>query len=98
MTFTAKVISTQDWGARSPRNRARRTNPKYVVIHHTASQNPPNNPSKGTEAGATQYARDIQKFHMDVRGWSDSGHNFLNTTTGILLEGRHGTFLLDSIK
>lgn len=96
MPFTATVISTQDWGARPPRNRAARTNPKYIVIHHTASQNPPNHASKGTEAGAKKYARDIQKFHMDVNGWSDSGHNFLNTTAGILLEGRHGT--LDAVK
>lgn len=28
---------------------------------------------------------------MDDNGWSDSGHNFLNTTAGILLEGRHGS-------
>lgn len=96
MLFTAQVISTQDWSARPPRNRSARTNPKYIVIHHTASQNPPNHASQGTEPGAKQYARDIQKFHMDVRGWSDSGHNFLNTTAGILLEGRHGT--LDAVK
>ena len=96
MLFTATVISTQDWNARPPRNRAPRTNPQYVVIHHTASQNPPNHPSQGTETGAKQYAREIQNYHMDVKGWSDSGHNFLNTTAGILLEGRHGT--LDAVK
>jgi peptidoglycan hydrolase-like protein with peptidoglycan-binding domain len=33
---------------------------------------------------------------MDGFGWIDSGHNFLNTTGGFLLEGRHGT--LDAIK
>ena len=96
MPFTATVIPTQDWGARSPRNKAARTNPKYIVIHHTASQNPPHHPSQGTEAGAKKYAHKIQNYHMDVNGWSDSGHNFLNTTAGILLEGRHGT--LDAVK
>jgi hypothetical protein len=98
MSFTAKVISTKDWGARSSRNNIKfsRTNPKFIIIHHTASLNPPNHASKGTEAGAKKYARDIQKFHMDTNGWSDSGHNFLNTTAGILLEGRHGT--LDAVK
>ncbi len=96
MPFNANVISTQDWGARSPRHRSARTNPKYIVIHHTASPNPPNHASKGTEEGAKQYARNIQNFHMDSNGWSDSGHNFLNTTAGILLEGRHGT--LDAVK
>ncbi len=98
MSFTANVISTSDWGARPTRNnvRFRRTSPKYIVIHHTASPNPPNHQSQGTEAGAKQYARQIQNFHMDVNGWSDSGHNFLNTTAGILLEGRQGT--LDAVK
>jgi N-acetyl-anhydromuramyl-L-alanine amidase AmpD len=33
---------------------------------------------------------------MDERGWSDSGHNFLNTTGGFVLEGRHGS--LDAVK
>jgi hypothetical protein len=98
MLFTAKVISTQDWSASSPRDKTQfsRTNPKYIVIHHTASQNPPNHVSQGTETGAKQFARDIQNFHMKKNGWSDSGHNFLNTTAGILLEGRHGT--LDAVK
>ncbi|MEM7592514.1 MAG: N-acetylmuramoyl-L-alanine amidase [Cyanobacteria bacterium P01_A01_bin.83] len=105
MSFTAKVISTKDWGARPTKNnvRFRRTNPRYIVIHHTASANPPDHASKGTEAGAKQYARNIQTFHMNEpnsrprgNGWSDSGHNFLNTTAGILLEGRHGT--LDAVK
>ena len=86
MLFTAKVISTQDWDAKPPRNRSARTNPKYIVIHHTASPNPPDHASGGTEIGAKQYARNIQQDHLG-RGWSDSGHNFLNTTAGILLEG-----------
>lgn len=95
MPFTANVITTNQWGAISA-GPFEKTNPKFIVIHHTANQNPPNDPSKGTEQGGKQLARDIQKFHMNSNGWSDSGHNFLNTTGGILLEGRHGT--LDAVK
>ena len=95
MPFTAKVITTNEWGSR-PAGPFDKTVPKFIVIHHTDNQNPPNDSSKGTIDGAKQLARDIQKFHMDSRGWSDSGHNFLNTTGGILLEGRHGT--LDAVK
>lgn len=99
MPFTAKVVTTAAWGARPPasgRFPFRRTNPLYVIVHHTDNQNPPNDPSRGTSEGAIELARNIQKFHMDVNGWSDSGHNFLNTTGGFILEGRHGS--LDAVK
>lgn len=99
MPFTAKVVTTAAWGARPPapgRFPFRRTNPLYVIVHHTDNQNPPNDPSRGTSEGAMQLARNIQKFHMDVNGWSDSGHNFLNTTGGFILEARHGS--LDAVK
>ena len=99
MPFTAKVVTTAAWGARPPapgRFPFPRTIPRYVLVHHTDNQNPPNDPSRGTSEGAMQLARNIQKFHMDVKGWSDSGHNFLNTTGGFILEGRHGS--LDAVK
>jgi hypothetical protein len=41
------------------------------------------------------FARSIQNDHFK-RGWSDSGHNFLNTTGGFVLEGRTGT--VDALK
>jgi Putative peptidoglycan binding domain/N-acetylmuramoyl-L-alanine amidase len=90
MSFTAQVVTTDKWGARQA-GPFSKTVPRYIVIHHTDNKNPPNDPSKGTKEGAKQLAQDIQRFHMDSRGWSDSGHNFLNTTGGIILEGRHGS-------
>lgn len=40
-------------------------------------------------AGPTsQTPRQIQNFHMDVRGWSDVGYNFLVDTDGTAYEGR----------
>jgi hypothetical protein len=91
MSFTAKVVTTAEWGARSAKATFARTVPRYVIVHHTDNQNPPEDPSQGTIEGAIRFARNIQKAHMDGNGWSDSGHNFLNTTGGLILEGRHGS-------
>lgn len=96
MPFTASVISAREWGARPPREWSEQTIPQYIIIHHTATPNSPNDVSRGTSAGAKEFARSIQKSHMDGFGWIDSGHNFLNTTGGILLEGRQGS--LNAIK
>lgn len=99
MPFTAKVITTSEWGARAPKAGAfpfKKTVPLYVIVHNTENPNPPNDPSGGTLEGALNFARNIQDCHMDENGWSDSGHNFLNTTGGFILEGRHGS--LDAVK
>lgn len=99
MPFTAKVITTAEWGARTPKAGTfpfKRTVPRYVVVHHTDNQNPPNDPSRGTIEGGIRLARNIQTSHMNGNDWSDSGHNFLNTTGGFILEGRHGS--LEAVK
>ena len=99
MPFTAKVVTAAEWGARPPEPGTfpfQRTIPRYVIVHHTDNPNPPNDASRGTIEGALRLARNIQTSHMDERGWSDSGHNFLNTTGGFVLEGRHGS--LDAVK
>ncbi|GEM_PF-956568 len=91
MPFTASVISAANWGAVPPKELPEETIPKLIIIHHTDTPNPPNALSKGTLDGGKQLARNIQKFHMETKGWNDSGHNFLNTIGGFLLEGRQGT-------
>lgn len=96
MPFTASVISAKEWGARPPKQWPDQTIPKYVIIHHTATPNPPNDLSQGTLSGAKNLAKSIQTAHMDGFGWNDSGHNFLNTTGGFLLEGRQGS--LNAVK
>jgi hypothetical protein len=96
MPFTAKVVTAAEWGARPARISFARTVPRYVIVHNTDNPNPPNDASKGTIEGALRLARNIQMFHMDDNLWSDSGHNFLNTTGGFILEGRHGS--LDAVK
>lgn len=99
MAFKLRVITTEEWGAKAPRNAPfARTIPQYIVVHHVDSPNPPNDSSRRTEDGAKRLARSIQHFHMTApdRRWNDTGQNFLNTTGGFLLEGRHGT--LDAVK
>ncbi|MBD1806700.1 N-acetylmuramoyl-L-alanine amidase [Microcoleus sp. FACHB-SPT15] len=91
MSFTASVITAKDWGAKPPKQWSEITRPQYIIIHHTATPNPPNDASKGTLTGAKEFAKSVQKAHMDGFGWVDSGHNFLNTTSGFLLEGRQGS-------
>jgi hypothetical protein len=74
MPFIAKVVTTAEWGSRPPDSENfpfPRTIPRYVVVHHTNNQNPPNDPSRGTIEGAIQLARNIQKFHMDDNPWAD---------------------------
>ncbi len=96
MPFTATVISAKDWGAVPPREWPEETRPQSVIVHHTATPNPPNDLSSGTSAGAKEFAQSLQSAHMNGFGWNDSGHNFLNTTGGFLLEGRQGS--LDAVK
>jgi N-acetylmuramoyl-L-alanine amidase len=97
MAFTATVITCDQWKAAPAKVAAfRRTTPSWVVVHHTAYPNPPNDRSQRTIEGAMALAREIQHDHMFSRGWYDTGQNFLNSSAGILLEGRHGS--LDAVK
>ncbi len=96
MPFTANVISAKEWGARPPKEWPDETRPQYIVVHHTDTPNAPRDVSRGTLAGAKEFARSIQRTHMSEFGWNDSGHNFLNTTGGVLLEGRQGS--LNAVK
>lgn len=91
MPFDFHVVRTEDWGARPPAYAFEEQIPRFIVIHHTVTPNPPDDVSERTLDGAKALAGRIQADHMDRRGWADSGHNFLNTTGGFVVEGRHGT-------
>lgn len=82
-----KIYRTAEWQARPPRAYARRSTPTLIVIHHTATR-PSKDRSLETAAGL---ARAIQRHHMDSNGWDDSGHNFLVSVQGYVMEGRHGS-------
>ncbi|GAA1464133.1 N-acetylmuramoyl-L-alanine amidase [Nocardiopsis exhalans] len=71
------IIGRSGWGARPPTDRttvawADRTG---FAVHYSAG--PP-----------TQTPGQIQDFHMDDRGWSDVGYNFLVNRDGTVFEGR----------
>lgn len=85
-----KLITCPQWGARKPKSGLRTVGmAQRIIIHHTAGHHAEiSNPTNESQAEAERYARDIQRFHMDGRGWTDSGHNFLVCRSGHILQGR----------
>jgi hypothetical protein len=71
------IITRSDWGARSPRSQATTTWAQRTefVVHYS-------------EGPTTDTPRQIQDFHMDTRGWSDIGYNFLVDVQGRIYQGR----------
>lgn len=92
-----RIIPCEEWHARPPKQRiALVGKPNKALFHHTAGHVP--NLSAGETYGeACAYARVIQNIHMAKGGLGapdggiDSGHNFLVTRGGYILEGRHGS-------
>lgn len=73
----ATIISRAKWGARSPNGRDTTTWSQRTgfVVHHSGADD-------------DQTVKQIQNFHMDTRGWSDIGYNFLVDKHGNIYEGR----------
>jgi hypothetical protein len=82
------IYGTADWGAREPSGAIVVENhkPTYIVVHHTVD---PGNGTDYSKEHAFQISRDIQNFHMDTRGWIDTGQQFTNSRGGFVTEGRH---------
>ena len=57
---------------------------KMAVVHHTASTN------SYSPSQVPGILRSTQAYHMDARGWSDIGYNFLVDRFGGIWEGRGG--------
>jgi hypothetical protein len=83
-----RVVPCKEWGAVAATRRVTRVGkPTKIIFHHT----------DGHTAGKTldqakAYARSIQHDHMHRNpAFIDSGHNFLVTRAGHILEGRHGS-------
>ena len=81
------IIDCDAWGARpsSADVNVVSQRPVKILVHHTATANVPD---LGRPA-ADLLARMIQQFHMDRRGWLDSGQHFTISRGGFVLEGRH---------
>ncbi|RZQ61867.1 N-acetylmuramoyl-L-alanine amidase [Amycolatopsis suaedae] len=76
------------WKARPPRGAITVENhkPTYIVVHHTVE---PGNSNDFSKEHAFEISRAIQNFHMDTRGWIDTGQQFTNSRGGHITEGRH---------
>ncbi|CAH1101152.1 unnamed protein product [Psylliodes chrysocephalus] len=78
------IISRQAWGAKAAKSKQNfaQNPPPYVVIHHSET------PSCTTSDSCTRRVKNIQDFHINSRGWSDIGYNFLIGGDGNVYEGR----------
>ncbi|MFL6120264.1 N-acetylmuramoyl-L-alanine amidase [Actinophytocola sp.] len=82
-----RIYTCAEWGARPANGTITVLNrkPTYIVVHHTAGANS----TDYSLAHAYQNSRDIQNFHMDGRGWIDTGQQLTNSRGGFVTEGRH---------
>ena len=84
------LITCPQWHARQPRSPIQVIGrSSEVIFHHTAGHHREiSGPQNESFEEACRYAQDIQHLHMDINGWQDSGHNFLVTRGGQILQGR----------
>jgi hypothetical protein len=86
---TPKVYPRDDWNAvaakRAPKILDRA--PDHIIVHHTASPNA----SDTSRAHAFALSRQIQRFHMETRGWDDIGEQLTISRGGYVMEGRTGS-------
>lgn len=80
------IVDCDGWGARPNSRIVNVVNqrPVKILVHHTATPNV----DDLSRAAADRLARGIQDFHMDRRGWLDSGQHFTISRGGFVLEGR----------
>lgn len=84
--MSVNIISRSEWGAR-PWNGS----PAYVPLSSRTEffihwfGGVPNNPT------GTALAREVERLHMDGRGWAGVGYNFIVDQDGVIYEGRGWT-------
>ena len=81
------TIDCGGWGARANREIVPVWNqkPVKILVHHTATPNQ----ADVSQGAAFGLSRSIQNFHMDRRGWLDTGQHFTVSRGGFAMEGRH---------
>ncbi|GAA5118687.1 N-acetylmuramoyl-L-alanine amidase [Haloechinothrix salitolerans] len=82
------IYGTAEWEARPPSADIVVVDhpPTYIVVHHTVE---PGNTDDLSREHAFEISRAIQNFHMDSRGWIDTGQQFTISRGGHITEGRH---------
>jgi hypothetical protein len=89
-----RIVPCDEWGALAPTARITRVGrPGKIIFHHTDGHHAELDHQPGdTLEEAIAFARAIQRDHMHRHpAYIDSGHNFLVTRSGHILEGRHGS-------
>jgi len=86
-TAAPPITDCAGWGARVNSEIVPVWNqkPVKILVHHTATPNQ----ADVSQGAAFTLARSIQNFHMDRRGWLDTGQHFTVTRGGFAMEGRH---------
>jgi N-acetyl-anhydromuramyl-L-alanine amidase AmpD len=81
------IIDCAGWGAHPSRVPVTvwDQQPLRIIVHHTATANV----GDFSRGAAEHLARAVQDFHMDRRGWIDTGQHFTISRGGYVLEGRH---------
>jgi N-acetylmuramoyl-L-alanine amidase/Putative peptidoglycan binding domain len=81
------IYDCASWGAQAASSPITVLNyrPSRILVHHTATANT----TDYSPAALGELARYIQDFHMNTRGWLDTGQNFTISRGGYLAEGRH---------
>ena len=92
--FLGLIILAGEWGAARATEEIKTVGkPDMIIFHHTDGHHPELDQVAGdSRAEAIAFARAIQFDHMHRHPpYIDSGHNFLVTRSGHVLEGRHGS-------
>ncbi|KYN04238.1 Peptidoglycan recognition protein 3 [Cyphomyrmex costatus] len=78
------IISRAEWGALPPKSQSNlKLKPApYVIIHHSVGS------GCETQAICQLKVREFQRYHINNRGWTDIGYNFLVGEDGNVYEGR----------
>jgi N-acetylmuramoyl-L-alanine amidase-like protein/putative peptidoglycan binding protein len=81
------IIDCAGWGSRPIETAVKvwDKRPLRILVHHTATPNV----GDYSRGAAEKLARAVQSFHMDRRGWIDTGQHFTISRGGFVLEGRH---------
>jgi N-acetylmuramoyl-L-alanine amidase-like protein len=90
MPVQCDIITCPEWKALEPNGVVTWcAKSQRIIFHHTDGHHPEiAQPATESRAESIAYAHAIQRFHMNVNGWIDSGHNFLVCRNGLILQGR----------
>lgn len=96
MAYRLSVVRRGAWGARDPKNpptKVKWTSKTPTRVHHTATSAPRWRPwlfGSRLIAKEKAHVREIQNYHMNVRGYNDIGYNYLIMPSGRVYIGRGG--------